>query len=237
MKKNGNLHIDRAGEKKGFNERLEDFLRANRTVLIVIGAVIVVAIAGLAIGSAVNSAAANASTQAIEKLSSDLSAWSSEQDPNKKAAAEKNLVAGLDGVVAKWPRQFAAARALSMKARIAEQNKDWASAERDWNKICTGFAKSYMAPLALQNAAVAAEERGAPDKAIGYYKALVKSYGDKTVGIPHAYFSLGRLAEASKDYAGASENYGKLVSSYPDDDWTKLAKDRIIFLKSQGLAK
>lgn len=237
MKKNEKLHIDRAGEKKGFNEKLEDFLRANRTALIVTGAVIVVAIAGLAIGSAVNSSAANASTQAIEKLSNDLSAWSSEQDPNKKAAAEKTLVANLDGVVSKWPRQFAAARALSMKARIAEQNKDWAAAEQDWNKIYTGFSKSYMAPLALQNAAVAAEERGAQDKAIGYYKALLKGYAGKTVGIAHAYFSLGRLAESSKDYAGAAENYGKLVSSYPDDDWTKLAKDRIIFLKSQGLAK
>jgi tetratricopeptide (TPR) repeat protein len=237
MKKNGKLHIDRTNEKKSFNESLEDFLRGNRTLLIVVGVAILVGIAGLAIGSAVSSAAAISSTQRIEKLSEDFSSWASEQDATKKAAAEKTLVANLDTVVAKWPRQYAAARALSMKARIAEQNKDWVSAEKDWLLISSRFGKSYMAPLALQNAAVAAEERGSTDQAIAHYKAVLKGYSGKTVGIPHVYFALGRLAEGSKDYAGAAENYGKLVSTYPDDDWTKLAKDRIIFLKSQGLTK
>lgn len=237
MKKNANLHIARETDKKGFNEKFEDFLRKNRLALLICGAVIIVAIAGLAIGSALNNASANASTQRLEKLSEDLTAWSSEQDPTKKAEAEKKLVAGLDEVAAKWPRSYAAAKSISMKARIAEGNKDWASAEKDWMLVASRFGKTYLGPLALQNAAAAAEERGAADQAIAHYKALVKDYAGKTVGIPHAYFSLGRLAEAAKDYAGASENYGKLVSSYPDDDWTKLAKDRIIFLKSQGLTK
>ena len=93
------------------------------------------------------------------------------------------------------------------------------------------FPKTYLAPIALQNAAVAAEERGAPDAAIAHYQAVVEKYTGKTVGIPHALFSIGRLSEASKDYAAAIASYEKLLSLYADDDWTKLAKDRIIILK------
>ena len=56
-------------------------------------------------------------------------------------------------------------------------------------------------------------------------------------GVAHGYFSLGRLAEESKDYANALVYYEKVVSLFPDDDWTKLSKDRIISLKSRGLVK
>jgi TolA-binding protein len=122
-------------------------------------------------------------------------------------------------------------------ARIAETDKDWAAAEKNWLSIYDHFPKTYLAPIALQNAAVAAEERGANDAAIAHYKLVIDKYSGKTVGIPHALFAVGRLSEESKDYPAAATSYAKLLSTYPDDDWTKLAKDRIIFLKTRGLSK
>jgi TolA-binding protein len=96
---------------------------------------------------------------------------------------------------------------------------------------------SYIAPVALQGAANAADEQGASDRATADYRKFVDRYSDKTIGIPHAYFAIGRLAEQSKDYAAANTAYQKIIATWPDGDWTKLATDRIISLKSQGLLK
>ena len=237
MKTSNHAPDKRNGEKKRFSEIFDDFLRKNRKLLLVICIVLLSAVATIAIVTAVNNSQASASTIRVEKLSADFATWSSEQDATKKAELEKKLVADITTVTQKWPRQFASARAYSMLAKIAENSKDWTTAEKDWMIIADKFSKSYLAPIALQNAALTAEERGANDAAIAHYKTVVEKYTGKTVGIAHALFSIGRLSEDSKDYASAISSYEKLLSTYQDDNWTKLAKDRIIFLKAHGLAK
>jgi tetratricopeptide (TPR) repeat protein len=228
---------DQKGEKKRFSEKLDEFIRAKRVVILAAFAVIIVAVLALAVYSAVSTSQANASTLQVEKLSGDFTAWASIEDAAKKAEAEKTLTSELNAMTRKWPGQFASARAYSILARMAEMNKDWNQSEKDWLAVYEHFPKTYLAPIALQNAAVAAEERGANDVAVKYYQTLVDKYSGKAVGIPHALFAIGRLSEDSKDFAAAITSYEKLVASYPDDDWTKLAKDRIIALKAHGNAK
>ncbi|MDP3129896.1 MAG: tetratricopeptide repeat protein, partial [Bacillota bacterium] len=92
-------------------------------------------------------------------------------------------------------------------------------------------------PIALQEAAVAAEERGSPETAKSLYERFLKEYPNAVAGIPHAHFALGRLAEDTKEYVAAISSYEKIVATYPDSDWTKIAKDRILFINSRGLAK
>jgi tetratricopeptide (TPR) repeat protein len=228
---------DQKGEKKKFSEKLDGFIRGQRVVILSVFAVIVAAVIVLAVYSAVTSTQATASTLKVEQLSSDFSAWASLEDAAKKAEAEKSLTGGLEGLIKKWPKQFASARAYSILARMAEMNKDWSKSEQAWLSIYKGFPKTYLAPIALQNAAVAAEERGANDVAVKHYQLVVDKYTGKAVGVPHALFAIGRLSEDSKDFAAALASYEKLVASYPDDDWTKLAKDRIIALKAHGTGK
>lgn len=235
--KQKDLQTERNTEKKTFGEKFGDFLRKYRTVIIVVLAVIAAAVIAIAVISQVRISQAAASAKELEKANGDYSTWYSETDVTKKAAEEKTLSASLDQIIKKWPTQYAAARALAMKATIAQQNKDWKSAEADWELISTRFSKTYLAPIAIQNAAAAAEEAGNADKSIELYNKLIKNFEGKTVGIPHAYFSLGRLSEGKKDYKAAMDNYTKVVTAYPQDDWTKLAQDRIIYLKAQGLAK
>jgi tetratricopeptide (TPR) repeat protein len=200
-------------------------------------ALILVAIAAVAVLSAVKESSATASVARAETLIEDYAVYRSEPDAAKKAEAEKALLASADEIAAKWPRLFAAQRALSIKADLYETKQDWASAEKAWLAAVDAVPDSYLAPIALQQAATAAEELGANDRAIECYKRLIAKYEDRTVGLPHAYFALGRLSEGAKDYAAAMENYRKIVTTWPDDDWTKLATDRIIALKSRGLAK
>jgi tetratricopeptide (TPR) repeat protein len=226
-----------AEEKKRLAHHVSDFLRKYRVVLLGVLAAVVLAIIAIAVWTAVNSAGLKASTAAIEKVEDELQAWQAEQDTAKKAELEKGLTASLDSVIAKWPRRLAGQRALAFKAKIAEERKDWAAAEKEWLAAVDALPDSYLAAVALQGAAAAADERGAPEKAAEHYKRLLAKYAKSAVGIPHAHFALGRLAEESKDYAAALTSYEKVVTAYPDDDWTKLAKDRIISLKSRGLVK
>lgn len=225
------------GEKLRFSEKLDLFLRKNRILLFVMLGVIVAALLVITGYSIIDGKRANAAAIEVEQLAEKINTWSSTEDQAKKAELGKPITEGLQAVVKAYPRQFAAARALTLLARMAEADKDWATGEKTWLTIYERFPKMYMAPIALQNAAVAAEERGAPDQAMAHYKLVVERYAGKTVGMAHSYFSLGRLAEDSKDYAQALAYYDKVVSGYPDDDWTKLAKDRIIALKAQGSGK
>jgi len=223
-------------DKKSLSQKISDFLRKYRVIAISVLGAIVVAVVALALWTWIHGAAVKASTAKLEKVEGDIAALASEQDAAKKAELDKSVAAGLDELIAKWPHLFAGVRAHALKARRAADAKDWAVAEKEWLAAAQAGSRSYLAPIALEGAAVAAEERGAPDKAAEYYKRFVEKY-PVAAGVAHAYFSLGRLAEDSKDYAAAIGHYEKVVSSFPDDDWTKLSKDRILFLKSRGLAK
>ena len=223
--------------KKTASMRFADFLRKYRAVVLAVFGLAILVVLGVAIFTWAQGESLKASTVKLEKLDSDYSAYTAESDAAKKADLEKAFLASVDTVVKKSPKSYAAQRAYAYRAKIEEGKKDWASAEKDYLAIAAAAPDSYLAPVALQGAAVAAEEQGSNDRALADYKKLVDMYAKKSVGIPHAYFSMGRLAEEAKDYASALASYQKIVSTWPEDDWTKLAQDRIIFLKSHGLTK
>jgi tetratricopeptide (TPR) repeat protein len=227
----------KATEKKTPYTRFADFLRKYRVYVLAVFGAGLLALIGVAVGTMLSDAAVKASTASMEKLDAAFASYSTEQDQTKRADLEKAFLASADDVIKRWPHRFASQRAQVYRAKIEESKKDWASAEKDWLALAAAAPDSYLAPVALESAALAAEEQGAPDRAIADYRKLVDKYGDKTIGIPHAYFAIGRLSEQSKDYAAATTAYQKVVSTWPDGDWTKLATDRILFMKSHGLSK
>jgi len=227
----------RATEKKTTYTKFADFLRKYRVIILVAFGVAMLALIGVAVGTIISEAALKSATAGMEKLDADYAAYEAEQDQAKKAELEKALTASADSAITQWKGRFASLRALSYKARIGESKKDWSEAEKNWLAIVESAPKSYLAPVALGAAARAAEEQNAADRALADYRKLVEKYADKAIGMPHAYFSIGRLAEGAKDYAAATIAYQKIVSTWPDSDWTKLATDRILFLKSHGLSK
>ena len=224
-------------KKKTPYVKFAEFLRKYRLPVLIVAGVAILAVLGVALGTLIKDASVKSSTTRLEKLEAEYDSYSGEQDAAKKAELEKAVLASAEGMIKNGTRSFAAQKALAYKARIEETKKDWASAEKDWLAIAAAAPDSYLAPIAIQGAAVAAEELGAADRAMADYKKLIDKYSTKSVGVPHAYFALGRLSEQAKDYASAMVSYQKIVSSWPESDWTKLATDRIIFMKSHGLAK
>lgn len=226
-----------AQEEKSLTEKINDFFTKNKNTIMMIAGAILAVIVILGAYTLISNSVAENSSRAMELARTKLEQWGKESDTVKKAELETAVTAGLDSIVKKWPRTFAAQQALFTKAGIAAANKKWEDAEKLALDAADKLPKTYLAPIALETAAVAAEEQGKAEKALEYYQKYVKTYTNDTPGLAHAYFSLGRLAEASSNWKEAIANYEKLTSDFSTSDWSKLAKDRLIYLKAQGLDK
>lgn len=223
-------------EKKSSSERFVDFISKNRRIIIGLGIAIVLIIVAIGIYTAVSGNIASASSRAMELADQKALQWSQETDEEKRAEIESSLIAELDSIAQKWPRTLAAQRALLRKAALLSQKKEYAEAEKTALEAYRRNKKSYVAPIALELAAVAAEEAGNTDAALEHYTLITKDYKKDNPAAAHAFFNLGRIKEAKGDYKGAVEAYDQLVSSFGDSEWAMLAKNRVIYLKAQGLA-
>ncbi len=223
-------------EKKSSSEKFLDFISKNRKIIIGLGIAIVLIIAAIGIYTAVSGNIASASSRAMELADQKTMQWSQETDEQKRAEIETSLMAELDSIANKWPKTIAAQRALIRKAAILSQKKEYAEAEKVALEAYKRNKKSYVAPIALELAAVAAEEAGNIDAALEHYILITKDYKKDNPAAPHAFFNVGRIKETKGDYKGAVEVYDQLISSFGDSEWAMLAKNRVIYLKAQGLA-
>ncbi len=221
-------------EEKTAAEKLSDFIAKNRIVFLSIIIALVVVLAGVGIYTFASSNYAEKSARAMEEAGSRIAGWNQESDETKKTELEGQILADLDEIAKKWPKSFAAQQALYTAASLQGFKKDWAKAETYAVSAAERKPESYLAPLALELAAIAAEEQGNRDAAIGYYEKLVSKYKEDTPNLAHAHFSIGRLKEAAQDYSAALEHYNTLLSDFSGSDWALLAKNRVVYLKTQG---
>jgi tetratricopeptide (TPR) repeat protein len=172
------------------------------------------------------------------ELVQDLAAkLSDEQDEAQKAKLTEEFNAAVEKA-ASYQGTFGAQQAWFASGQLSMKNGDWKKAAEDFIKAWETKKKgSYLAPLALMQAAAAAEEAGDLDQALARYKTLIKDYSGQVPGIPRIHFSVGRILEAKQDWTGAKAAYDELAVAFPGDDWTNLANSRIISLKAKGLAQ
>lgn len=221
-------------EQEGFAQKVSEFVIKKRVIFLTAAGAVLAVLLAVGIYSLVSNAAAENSSRAMEVVRGKITAWNSEKDEAKRAEIETALLADIDNIVKKWPRSFAAQQGLFTKSGLYAYKKDWAAAEAACLEAVKRLPKSYLAPVALESAAVAAEEQGKTDAALEHYTTITTQYKTDTPGLAHAYFSIGRLNEAKSDWKAALDAYGRLLSDFADSDWAKLAKDRVIYLKAQG---
>lgn len=224
-------------EEKSFSEKFSDLLSKHRVAFISVGATILIVLLAVGIFTIVSNSTAEHSSRAMEEARTKIASWNNETEEAKKTELETQIIADLDAVAKKWPRSFAAQQALFTKSSLYAYKKDWANAEAFSLEAAERLPKSYLAPIALESAAVAAEEQGKADVAAEYYEKIISQYKEDTPNLAHAYFSLGRLSEGKSDFKAALEHYNKLLSDFSGSDWSLLAKDRVVYLKAQGYDK
>ena len=209
------------------SERCGQFLTQHRKPIIIILGIICAVVAVALIASAMTARAANNASVETEAL---ISEWSDLR--NKKtedmAAKEDALADKLEKQATANGRAYSAFRAYTTLGEIYVLRKDWEKALAFYQKAGEALPKAYTAGIAYFNAAVCADELQQHDKALELYtlSAALEDFPLK----PRALFNIGRLEESLAHPDKAIEAYTKLTEAYPDNDWTLLAKSRIIAL-------
>jgi tetratricopeptide (TPR) repeat protein len=218
-------------EKISAGERINDFLRRNRGVLVCILASAVVLVILFVTVFAVRDGLRSKALVSAAEFSRRYEALRFDINEESKAGEVNALLEELSAFETKTGG-FAAARAYSISAGIYGDRKNWAEAEKAWAAAAGAAPKSYLAPAALYNAAVAAEEQGNIDGAIALYNRSLEYSGGFSAA-PRAQFSIGRLEEGRNNKDAALESYRALVSKWPNEAvWASLAQSRIIILGS-----
>lgn len=213
-----------------FSERCGEFLaRHRKPIVIILGAICAIVAIVLVVSSLTARAAKNASMETETMISE----WTELRDKNAEdmTAEEDALVEKLEKQAAANGRTYAGFRAYTTLGEIYVLRKDWEKALGFYRKAGEAQPKAYTAGIAYFNAAACADELQQHDKALELYTLSAAS--DDFSLKPRALFNIGRIEESLAHSDKAVEAYTKLTELYPDNDWTLLAKSRIIALSIQ----
>lgn len=222
-------------EQVKFVDRINDFMHANRKIFLLLVGATLIGVVGLGVYSAVSSNLEVKSALALDSLEKSYKDFIALEEA-EKAGSSVALIAEADKISATYGKRYAAVRASMIKAEILSAINDSTAAEKLFVSLAEIYPKSHLAPVAMANAAAIAENRGDTELALTYLTKIISTY-PSAPGIGRIKLSIGRIFEATNLYDKAFETYTELIATGVESDWTKLAHDRIIILKSQMLVK
>jgi TolA-binding protein len=213
--------------------KLAALIQKNRNIILLVAAVLLIALIIIGVTSYVQEQKARKGALAVESLQEIYAEWQNETDEDKKTILEDELTETISDTIASFKGTMAEQRGHLMAGSIAFEKTDWEKALSSFQTIAKRFPKSYLAPVALMNQGAVYEEMGKNREALEVYQAITDSYTGITPEVPHAHFSIARLYELTGQDESAIEAYRELSESFPESDWTKLARDRIIYLETR----
>ena len=215
-----------AKEKSGFMENFNEFVQANRKKIFVVLGVLAAALVGTIVFVSARDYLNNKAIAAVEEINlkfenlrfflnddyflNDVNAVLAEA----RAFAEKNS-------------GFAGSKAWSIIATIYSERKEWPQAEEAWLNSAKTGENTYLGPIALFNAAAAAEEQGKLEGAIELLQqCLVHRF--EFPAAPRAQFNIGRIYEQLGNYTAAVDAYRNVIINWSNMPvWHQLARSRI----------
>lgn len=212
-------------------EKLIEFIQKNRRLLFAGFIVIVVGLVGSLIGITVRERVTiNAFVQldAIEQRFIALQGYIAAPADGENAEVAA-LLDDLDTFAARNSR-FQAARAHGLRAVIFQEQERWLDAQQAWLAAANAAPRTYFAPIALWNAAAAAEDYGDMEAAIALYARIVQEHEAAFYIAARAQFSIGRLEEARGAPEAAIAAYQSLLARWPHDTHADFAQTRLIVL-------
>lgn len=208
------------------NEKLEK----SKGIVLAVGVVVAVLIVVVAVFATVRSKSISKGIEQIDSISYVLTNDSAELSDSDITARQNKALEELASLSEKG--SIVGIRANMLVAEVAFAQKKYEDARSAWLKAANADKKSYTASLCFYNAAVCSENLNDSEGAISYYK--IASDDEDFLLRDHALFSLGRVNESNQKYEEAKTAYEKLDALHPSSNWGKLAKSRLISLKSSG---
>lgn len=213
--------------------KLAQFIQSYRKIIAITAGVVLIVLLVIGGMSYLQERKSAAGALAAEELQDQYVLWMNAEDDEEKSDLETSLKTIIDETVSSYKGTMAEQRAHLMAGTIAFEQKDWQQALLSFTEISKRFPKSYLAPVALMNQGAVHEEMGENREALEVYQLVADSYTGFSPEVPHALFSIGRLYEITGQNESALEAYRKLAESFPESDWTKLGRDRIIYLEAR----
>lgn len=210
--------------------RFPEFLHKWRVVIWGLLAAIVVFLAAYFVYEEVRKNRTEQATMLAEEAATHLSAWVSTDDEDEKSAMFLRFSEKIDLILGKYPRLYAAQRALYLRAQYFIQTESWEQAVDPFLELADRFPSSYLAPLSLFNAAVCLENADDATQALAAFTDIADGYPGSYLA-PHALFSMGRIHESLDQETEAVAAYTRLEDDHPSSTWTQLAKNRIIAIE------
>jgi tetratricopeptide (TPR) repeat protein len=219
-------------EQTNLNDGINEFVRKHRKPIFVSMGVLILILAVTVSSLSLVDVFRKKAIRTAEELNSRYEALRFNIADESKAADVEALLADLDAFARKTSG-YAGGRAWALIGGIRSDTKEWAAAEAAWAGAAKAAPKTYLAPIALFNAAVAAEEQGKTAEAIDYYTRSV-SHPAAFPAAARAQFAIGRLHEAAADTDAALAAYRAVIAAWPRDAvWSGLAQSRIISLETK----
>lgn len=217
-------------EEQTVSGKIGSFIEKNKKIFITVLVVVFCAVIGFVIYNTVANKAVLKNLQAIDEITYTLTSGSSSLEESEIELRRQNAIEQAAAYTSKGG--IAGARANMLCAELTYEQKKYEDSAAYWKACAAKAKKSYIAPIAYFNLGVCYEELGKLDDAAANYK-LAADNTDFMLR-PHAMFSYSRLVEAKGDFELASKAYNELLDAYPDNEWAKLAKSRLIALKNDG---
>jgi len=239
---NYNEQTTDSGDALNAGEKIIYFIQKNRKIIFISLGIIVVLFAGLIAFIYLSDNANKKDIAEVEELNSRFSeifpqAAGFYEEQDYSTVETDILLADLITFSEKralfggGSRGFAGSRAWSLIAQIYSGRKNWPDAEEAWLKAARIGAKTYLGPIALFNAAAAAEEQGRLEQAIEYLQNCL-SHSFEFSSAPRAQFSIGRIYEKLGDNLAAVEAYRNVLINWPNIPvFSNLARTRIIAIE------
>ncbi|MCK4540774.1 MAG: tetratricopeptide repeat protein [Spirochaetales bacterium] len=219
--------------KELFLKSLASFVHRFKVPLISVLGALLVGLIALGIIGEIRRNRLETSTIAIEAIQRDFERWKLESDSDAKKALESSIIANTEEIHSKWQGSYANQRAYFIRAELAYELSDWEAAVENWVLLAEKFPDSYLAPVSLMNSAAALEEMEDFTSAVKTYLKVAEEYSNRSPDEAKAFFSAGRVNEALGNQEAAIAHYNSLIDKFPSSDWTKLARDRIIYLQAK----
>lgn len=213
-----------------FSDKCAEFLSKNRKVLAFVFAAVCIVIAVVMVTAAFKTHNLQNASEVTEALITDWIELHNKK-PEDLLSQEDALIAKLEEQAHKNEKSYIGYRAYTVLGEAFVQRKEWEKALQFYRSAGDALPHIYTAGIAYFNAAACADELQQYKTALELY-TLSASCEDFPLK-PRALFNAGRIEEALMHPDKAIEAYTKLAEQYPDNNWTLLAKSRVIALSIQ----
>ena len=214
-------------------EKVAEILKANSKKLIALSVTLLLVLVLIGFYETISSKKAEKALLHAEQIEDVYKQWITSAEADQDTVSEE-LSALIAEALSDFDGSYAALRAYYTKGLLNAEEEKWDDSIAAFLAVTEQFPSSYLAPVALFNAASIADQSGDTEKALSLYESIIEKFSDSSTDIPETLFNIGRLNEELGNADNAVVSYQRILDDYNSSSWTNIAKSRIISINANS---